>query len=382
VSRQVYIQWAHFQRRPVALQAVVPFDLYFADSAVFSHRLRLIDYVIKAARTWSLLRRDTFDVVWIATPPVFLIYLCFLFRSLSRRKFSIVIDCHNGTFLKPWGTFPWLGRLLKAADQCVVHTPYARVFLERHGVAAECVTVLEDLPPQVDLSPHEARDDWRRFAGPYVVIATSFRADQPVELFIDLARRLTGVTVVVTGDHTRRCLPPHFADAPENLVLTGFLETPVFDALLCGADALVGLTLRENAIVSVAAEGLGFIVPLVLSDTPALRAHFPMGAVFVDTSSAQAVAEGVVIARARGDDLRAALAELRAQRIATCRRQAEDLLVRLRSRAGRSGAGSRPAASAALIGLEPERARTGPAPSGFSVQYAEASVSARDVQDW
>jgi glycosyltransferase involved in cell wall biosynthesis len=360
------------------LRALLNYDVYFIDSGVFSSRLRLIDYFLKIIRTWALLRDRPSDVVWIAAPPVVLIYVCFLFRAVSRRRFMIVIDCHNGTFLRPWGRFPWLGVLLQGADQCVVHTPYARTFLEQRHVAAENISVLEDLPPQPQCSS-KVGDRRSHIDGPYVVIPTSFRSDQPIDVFAELARRLDGFTVVVTGDHQRRDAQTHLRDAPTNLILTGFLETPVFDALLRGAEALVGLTLRDNAIVSVAAEGIGFNVPLVLSDTPTLRAHFPKGAVFVDTKSPQSVADGVKLAIQAKRDLQRQLAELRVDRVAICELQAGRLLDKLshgaNSRPSRAGAAAKSPVDCALAASR--KSRPGP-----GRRYGEVGASPRPARDW
>jgi hypothetical protein len=354
-AAQLYVQWARFQRRPTALQRLIDYDLHFIDSGFRPLALRPVDYVAKAVKTLAVLGERRRDVIWFAAPPIFPLLLGFLFRAVSRNKFLIVVDCHNGTFLPPWARFPGMGALLRAADLCVVHTAFARGLLDAYGVRSERIAILEDLPPQragpsapvADGSAPIAARTARPIERPYVVIATSFRPDQPVELFAELARRLDGVTVVVTGDRRRRNVAARLRDAPPNLILAGYLEPAAFDALLGAADAIIGLTLRQNAVVSAAAEGLGFNVPLVLSDTQPLRAGFPKGAVFVDTASPQAVADGVMTALASKTDLKRQLADLLVERIADCHGQVGALLARLNATAQARGVSLAAAAAAA-----------------------------------
>jgi hypothetical protein len=326
-----YIQWARFQRRPVALQKLMAFDVQFVDSGVGSSRLRVFDYVVKSFQTFAFLSRTASDVVWVAAPPVFAIYLAFAILAVSPKKFRIVIDCHNGVFLRPWVRFPLVKRLLRAADLCVVHTRYAQGFLESYGVDDDRIMVLEDFPPTPSSACQVGLPGPERAASPYIVIPSSFRRDQPVALYVEIARLLGDVTVFVTGDHKRRGSTAVFKDAPANLVLTGYLEPAVYDSLIVGADALLGLTLRENAIVSAAAEGLGFNAALVLSDTPPLRVGFPKGALFVDTHSAQAIADGVREAIRSKARLKLELAELHLERVAECRQQADRVFRRLQA---------------------------------------------------
>jgi len=126
------------------------------------------------------------------------------------------------------------------------------------------------------------------------VIAGSFDSNEPVAAVIEAARLLPEVEFRFTGDPT--LLPEKLrADAPDNVVLTGYLAYPVFLGELLGAD-VVGVFSTDPRIMNRAAfEAVGLGRALVLSDLPGLRGRFGNAAMF---SSNEPAAIAAAVSRA------------------------------------------------------------------------------------
>ena len=305
------------------------FEVHFLSTALSSKWLRPVDYACKAVMTIALLLRRRPDCVWVASGPVFAVQTVLLTRRLTRGRYKVIADCHNSTFLPPWSKMPFARAALDGVDACLIHNDRVLPTARALGVAFERITVLEDRPadpspPAVDGAAPDALP-----RGTYIVFPCGFRADEPLEIVLDAARRLDPVPLFITGDHERMRAGPRLVARSPNVRLTGFLGRAAFEVLLAGAGAVLGLTDREGVQLSVANEAVGFGLPMVLSSTETLRAMFPKSAIFVETASADSIVSGCRTALAEGDRLRHESRQLRAERVAQWESQAQNLQSRL-----------------------------------------------------
>ena len=81
------------------------------------------------------------------------------------------------------------------------------------------------------------------------------------------ARLLPNVDFKITGRKRKAEAQGLTSDAPPNVEFTDYLTIEGFEALLAGANVVLGVTSRTNCQLSVANEALGAHAPLVLSDT-------------------------------------------------------------------------------------------------------------------
>lgn len=332
MSKQIYITWIDFQRRAESMNQYVDFDLYYLPPPVSRKWLKPFGYLLQAWRTARIVLRERPDTVWVQSPPGMVPHIALALRGLTRRRYGLIVDCHNASMLPPWSHFPGVAWVLNRSDRVLVHNEEMRGVVEAFGVRPSLIRVLADPPAQLDLPvlPPKGPD-----ARPYVLVPCSFNADEhlPIPAVMGAARLLPEVDFKITGRKYKAEAQGLTKGAPDNVTFTDYLTIEGFEALLAGADVVLGVTSRTNCQLSVANEALGAHAPLVLSDTGILRAMFGEAALFGPNTP-----EGLAAA------LREALAhqpELRARSEALKLRRQESWLAEARraSQITRDGSG-------------------------------------------
>jgi glycosyltransferase involved in cell wall biosynthesis len=200
----------------------------------------------------------------------------------------LVVDCHTGAFhSRKWAWARPLHRwLLRRVRVVLLHTEELEALV--HGWGARSMLLPDDLPTAGEASPQE------KTRGARVVVAGSLDTNEPVAVVIEAARLLPNVEFRFTGDPA--LLPAALlAEAPDNVVMTGYLAYPVFLGELEAAD-VVGVFSTDPRIMNRAAfEAVGLGRPLVLSDLRGLRDRFGSAALF---SSNEPAAIADTLARA------------------------------------------------------------------------------------
>lgn len=234
--------------------------------------LTLWRYFLQASRTLWLLLRERPQVVLVTNPPVFAVLPVWLYAVIFRARY--VIDFHSGAFLDPhWVRWKRLQRFLgrRAAVNLVHNGDNARV-AEEWGLP---FIVFPSPPPELQPAPPPPVRE-----RPVAVYVCSFKSDEPVDVFLEAARRLPGIDFRVTGR------PPAglAGTLPPNILLTGFLSEEAYNELLSGADLMIVLTTRPGTLLYGAQEAIALHKPLVLSKTPTLEAYFEGGTVFAENT--------------------------------------------------------------------------------------------------
>jgi glycosyltransferase involved in cell wall biosynthesis len=240
-------------------------------------------YTYQAVRTASILMRRRPSLLFVQSPPSFVVLAAWMFSLVSGSRF--VVDAHSGAFLSPhWERPRWLRRFLarRALSTIVTNERFAQQIRDWGGTAS----VLRDIP--TTFAPGEAlpRDD--RFT---VMVVSTFAADEPLAQTVEAAREVSDVHFYVTGN-LKRADPAVVARAPGNVEFTGFIPDDVYYGTMNAADAVLCLTTRDNTMQRGACEALSMGRPIITSDWELLRSYFSEGTVHVD-ATADAIAEGV-----------------------------------------------------------------------------------------
>lgn len=320
--KQLFISWVPFQRRSLSMQPYFEYELRFLSLSFKKKLLRPVEYVVKAWKTLNPLIHHHPHIIWIQLPPTLLLHLAHLYKAIFDHDALIVADAHNATFRYPWINIPLTKTLLNRSEVIIVHNDWVKEQALSLGLDPDRLFVLEDPPAALKKDVAVVS---KGFKHPWVVFPCSFNHDEPIQTVIEAARLAPEITFVLTGNTARAKGIHDLSNLPDNVKLTGFLPEQEFDNLLWKTDAVLGLTKLEGIQLSVANEALGLGKPMILSNTETLKKLFYKGAVYVDTSSSDSIAEGCRQALTQAEKLTQETQELRIEREESWKEQASYL---------------------------------------------------------
>src|SRR5258708_4180875 len=227
--KQIYIAWIGYQRRAESMSDFFDFNLYYIKSRTQAKRYKLFSYLSQTRRMLAVLWRTQADVVWIQSPPAFVLHIVVLYRALFARRFRVVVDLHNAALRRPWSAFPLNRFMLNRADVILVHNHHVVDAALRIGIPPSRLRVLRDrVPvfhgPRVNPGEGDARAT--------IVMPCSFHADEPVAEVLRAAEHCPSMTFVITGNLRRAHSVGLTQGAPANVSFPGFLSTDDCDRLL------------------------------------------------------------------------------------------------------------------------------------------------------
>ena len=144
--KQLFVAWTPFIRRPESMQQFFGYRLHFIKTDFGKKRLKPFEYAVKAAQTLALLIRSKPDVLWVQVAPTILLYVAFLYKWLFRPKMTIIADCHNSMYRRPWIKMPGAVALLNRCDRVLVHNSKVLENALSLGVDGKKLSVLETKP--------------------------------------------------------------------------------------------------------------------------------------------------------------------------------------------------------------------------------------------
>lgn len=278
----------------------------FYDLRIVDKRVVPLRYLLSALRTVAYLAIHRPRALIVTTPPVFPALIGYAYACLMRVPF--VLDSHPLTFgfstsralqvmrpLQEW--------LVGRADAAMV----TDALVENVRSLGGTPIIVHEAPPA--WAPRPTSDDRTR---PSILYVTIFATDEPVLEVLEAARQVPEVDVLMTGD--LRKAPPSIAQrAAPNVRFLGFLSADRYVDALRGADVVMALTNRAEAVSRVASEAVWAERPLIVVDWPINHELFPH-AVHV-AYSADGIADGMRTAVANLAGLRAGTAAARQRQL-------------------------------------------------------------------
>lgn len=266
------------QRRNEELAQTFGCDYHRFDN---SSSLSVLRYLLCVLQTLRVFLRHRPKVVFAQCPSLILVSFVAFLRLFW--KFTFVIDAHNVMFDYVANQSTWVRTLskfaLKKADLVIISNIF---LLPALGEFQEKAVVLSDKVPNI--VPHDPLPWFSQLKRPVITLISSFAADEPIENFL-LASQVLEVphTLLVTGQRKKAgALLKYESDA---LRFVDYLPKEEFETVISGSDLLVDLTTRLDCLVCGAYEAVAVGVPILLSDSAALREMFPEGTIFSKNDS-------------------------------------------------------------------------------------------------
>lgn len=271
----IWITWES-HRRTIELCKHFEFKLLI----YVSNRCILLKYPYLIFKTICALMVHRPQTLIVQNPSVVLTFVTCAVKKIF--GYFLIVDAHNAgiipenkILLKLPFIFKYLQR--KADITIVTNMQLSKIISSNNGRPF----VMPDKIPEIKLIRRtESRYDIIR-----VVYICKFADDEPYNELINTAGNFDRrVLFYVTGSLSK--VPKHILDSkPSNVIFTGFLSETDYWELLCLSDLIIDLTKREDCLLCGAYEALAAEVPMLLSDTAALRNYFYKGAVFTKNTT-------------------------------------------------------------------------------------------------
>ena len=207
----------------------------------------------------------------------FLLLVIMAFYKLFRpKRVTIIADCHTKALRRRaskyldilfWPLKRWS---FKYADTIII----SNIALTQE--AAQLNSQVIALPDPI---PDFSRIHNDKNGEKYCVFISSFASDEPIREMAEAAALLEpDLPLLWTGRVPNSLL--NMMEFSDNIRFTSYLEDDDYQRLLKNAQCLIILTNEEGCLMSGAYEGLAAGVPMVLSDTEALRGFFGRSALY------------------------------------------------------------------------------------------------------
>lgn len=302
MDKITFVVWTRFDRRSELLAERLGATMHFV---YYGQRGKLLQspirYLVQALQTWRILRQDQPNIVFVQNPPIFAVLVAFLYHQ--RYKAQYVIDSHTSAFLSPkWRWSLGLHRLLAGfALTTIVHNESQEEIVKCWGCR---YCVVADPVGGYPAGEHYSLDGQFN-----VAVISTFEEDEPLDVVFEAANRLPDFDFYVTGD-VNCAAPGVLAKRPDNCHLTGFLPYDRYIGLLRAVDVILDLTTRDHTLLCGAFEAVSLGKPLIVSDWPILRDHFPLGTLHIP-NTVEGVCHGMRQAQAEHDALQRDILRLR-----------------------------------------------------------------------
>lgn len=265
---------------------------------------RLLKYPYFMSRTLRLLARTRPDGLLVQSPSIVLALWAVVLKRVFR--FALVIDAHNEGVrpyqkaLRRWSAL--YRHMQRQADLTVVTNDRLGTVVVRNG--GRPFVLPDRLPAVSEIRPAELRGRHR------IVCISTFASDEPYEEVIEAGRLLGDDTYLyLTGNPGR--LPASLRRrAAENVVFTGYLSDEDYWRTLKAATAVLDVTRLDDCLVCGGYEAVALEKPLIVTDTPVLRALFSKGTVYT-RNSAEDISSAIATAIRDADRLTAEVKDLK-----------------------------------------------------------------------
>ena len=312
----IWLTWEN-QRRNRELSAALQIPLFeFAEIDTIKNYLK--KYFFGIAKTLYVIKEEKPRLVFCQNPSLVLSLFLIILKIFC--DIRVVVDSHYA------GLFPLKRRykilnltsifIQRYADLTIVTNRILKQHVEMNGGRA---FVLQDKIP--DLKPTTIKD----LKGKYnILFICTYADDEPYEIVFAAAKKINkDIVIYVTGNFDKKGINP--TEAPENMILTGFIPEKEYVAMLNSVDATIDLTDRENCLVCGAYESTAAGKPMVLSKTQALMEYFNQGAVYVEHTS-DSIASGIAEVIKRNKEISENVQSLKRIRIADWKKRRNELM--------------------------------------------------------
>lgn len=299
----MWLTW-HYQARSrnLAKALNVPIYEYFVNDNLFQRHFLSSLWTIKVLFT----KRPDKIIIQCS---FLLLLIVSLYKIFRHNKVILIVDCHTKALRrKAPGILNYIFWPLKKfsfrfADMTIIsNSDLIKDIKELHN---EFLILPDKIPEEI------VNSDFKQ-ASKYCVYISSFAIDEPFEEILEVSKLLeNSVKIFWTGKYPDQVkdLKPLYP----NIEFTGYVPFDYYYNLLGNADCILALTTEEDCLQSGAYEALGLEIPMVVSDTKALRNFFKDTAIYTNHYP-ENIAESILKAINNSADLKSKMKDIKTEK--------------------------------------------------------------------
>jgi len=315
LDNAIWISWQR-HRRTETLTSKMGIPLY----AFSSGSSRFVKHPFFILRTLWLLIRKRPRILFVQNPSALLTLFAICLKPFL--GYRLVVDAHNSgvyPFEKNLEKYKWAFPIFhRYADLTIVTNEDLTRIVSQNG--GRVVVLADPLPNFQTVDVKSSRDP--SFV---VVYICTYSADEPYREVVEAAVLLPeNIKVFITGD-VRKITNNEKREFSSSVTLTGFLPDEEFIWKLAQSNCIIDLTTRDSCLVCGAYEATALEVPMILSDTPALRSYFHRGVVYTENQASD-IAQAVLQAETNYTRLKKEIMMLKKDLVQNWERQYAHLL--------------------------------------------------------
>ncbi|QJR81988.1 hypothetical protein CA267_015115 [Alteromonas pelagimontana] len=277
-SKSAWITW---ERQPRNRSMA---DLFNAKYFEFSNNGNGIKrYLLCLKDTYFIFNSKSYSLIFVQNPSIILCFISVILSKIFTTK--LVIDAHNA------GVYPNEGKskfllainnwILKRADLVLVTNRLLVDHLNKFDIKSEFIP--DPLPSFPQINTEELSN------GNYLFVVCSWSLDEPIDLYIEVARMLPEYVFKFSGNYKKYSDKIDFNTLPDNVVLLGFISEDEYVKTLANCLAVLDLTTRDDCLVCGAYESISLLKPVVVSDTVVNRELFHDSVCYSELNSASLI---------------------------------------------------------------------------------------------
>lgn len=300
---KMWLSW-HYQARTrnIAQSLNVPVYEYFRNDNLLSRHLFSSLWTIKILFT---MRPDKILIQY----SFLLLLIIAIYKILRFNKVILIVDCHTKALRrKARGIFnlifwPIKKFSFKSADLTII---------SNIGLVPDIKNLHKNFIILPDKIPEEKIKLDKSYPPKYCVYISSFSVDEPFDEILEVSEIMKKyIKIFWTGNYPQKVNT--IRSMYTNIEFTGYISFDEYYNLIANADCLLALTTEEDCLQSGAYEAISFEVPLVISDTKALKSFFKDAAIYTDHSPKN-IAQAIVEAMNNSLNLKNSMKELKKMR--------------------------------------------------------------------
>ena len=286
MSKEIWIAWHVSQRsRNLAKELGLPiFEKVIENNHLSRH-------LFSSLWTIYILLKERPDKVYLQYS-FFLLVFVTGYKKLAPYPVHIICDCHTKALRR--SVSGRIGQLF----WCMKKKSFQSVsigIVSNIEMGPDIKKITNSYCVLPDKIPDVKSNTSRNINETYCVFVCSYAVDEPLHDVIAAAKKLHGSIRIYCTGKIPGDLKHLKANPYENIFFTDYLSQEEYYSLISNADCILALTSEEGCLQCAGYEALSVEVPMVLSNTTALKTYFEDAAIYVNHSE-QDIENGVGVA--------------------------------------------------------------------------------------